>query len=143
VAAANCGAVKVAHELPGNSIASLAVIAGGTAATGFAAQSALTERMVWKWNTIAPELAWSAAVELPALLLLFWLMRRMSATRMTVRFVLAPLITILIGFVVQQPAIEPRTWLGLFLMTAAAIGILFAPDEVPEAGSSLLNLNHK
>jgi len=143
VAAANCGGVKMAHDLPGNSIASLAVIAGGTAATGFAAQSALTEQMVWKWNTIAPELAWSAAVELPALLLLFWLMRRMSATRMTTRFVLAPLMTILIGFMLQRPAIEPRTWLGLFLMTAGAVGILLAPEEEPEAGSSLLKLNRK
>ncbi len=141
VAAANCGAVKAAHEMPGNSVASLAVIAGGTAATVFAAQSALTEHMVWKWNAISPELTWSAAVELPALLLLFWLMRRMPATRMTMRFVLAPLMTILIGFILQRPAIEPRAGLGLFLMIAGAVGILFAPEDEGEAGSSLLKLN--
>jgi len=143
VAAANCGAVKVAHELPANSIAWLAVIAGGTAATGFAAQSALTEQMVWRWNAISPELAWSAAVELPSLLLLFWLMRRVSATRMTMRFVLAPLMTILMGFILQRPAIEPRAWLGLFLMTAGAFGILFAPEDEPEVGSSILKLDRK
>jgi drug/metabolite transporter (DMT)-like permease len=116
----------------------MAAIAGATAAAGFATSAAieglvasggLTERPLWKWDTLPPELAWSAAVGLPGLLLLFWLMRWISAVRMTTRFVLAPLFAALFGLVFLRPTMGLRIWLGLLLVAAGAGWLLFAPEE--------------
>lgn len=140
VAAANCRAVAVANESAGNSTMPMAAIAGATAAAGLAAASALMERGAWRWDALAPELAWSAAVELPGLLLLFWLMRRLSAVRMMTRFVLAPLIAILISMVLLRPSVGLRTWLGLLLVAAGAGWLLCAREDGPEAGTLPLKL---
>ena len=128
VAAANCKAVETAKELPGYSTTAHAAIAGATATIALAAASASMERPVWKWDALGPELLWSASIELPGLLLLFWLMRRISAARMTTRYVLAPLLTILVGAGLMQAALAPRTWLGLLLMAAGAAYLLIAPE---------------
>jgi drug/metabolite transporter (DMT)-like permease len=139
IAATNCLAVKVARQLPAESFAPMTAIAGATAAVGFGATAAFTEQFVWKWDIFAPELAWSAAVELPGLLLLFWLMRRISAVRMTTRFVLAPVFAALFGLLFLRPAIVLRSWLGLLLVGAGAGWLLFAPEE--ESGGASLPLN--
>ena len=81
---------------------------------------------------LGPELLWSIAIEVPALFLLFWLMPRMSAARMATRYVIAPLLAILVGAGLMRAALVPRTWLGLMLMAAGAVYLLFAPDEKPE-----------
>ncbi len=140
VAAANCRAVAVANESAGNSTMAMAAIAGATAAAGLAAASALMERGAWRWDAPAPELAWSAAVELPGLLLLFWLMRRLSAVRMMTRFVLTPIFAILISMALLRPTVGPLTWLGLLLVAGGAGWLLFAREEEPEAGSLPLKL---
>jgi drug/metabolite transporter (DMT)-like permease len=141
VAAANCLAVKVAAESTRESFAPLVTIAVTAAATGLAVLGALTERAIWHWHTIAPELAWSATAELPGLLLLFWLMRRMSAVRMTTRFVLTPLMASLIGLALLRPTVELRAGAGLLLMAAGAGWVLFAPQDIPESETSPLHLN--
>lgn len=141
VAAANCLAVKTAVELQGRSISAMAAIAGATATAGLAALSAVTEQSNWKWAAIGPELGWSAVVELPGLLLLFWLMQRMSAARMTIRYVLAPFIAILIGLVLLRPTVGLRTWLGLLLVAAGAGWLLFATDDEADGASLPLKLN--
>jgi drug/metabolite transporter (DMT)-like permease len=65
----------------------------------------------------------------PALMLLFWLLGRMSAVRMTTRYLLAPLITVLAGIALEQPAITTRMILGTGLMGAGVVWLLVAPDE--------------
>jgi len=137
VAAANCLAVLEAKRQE-KSTASMAAIAGATAALAFASVSACTERSVWQWDALAPELLWSAAVELPALLLLFWLMRRMSALRMATRYVISPLMAILIGALLTRSALAPRTWLGLLLMAAGSAYLLFAQKSDTELGGLML-----
>jgi drug/metabolite transporter (DMT)-like permease len=117
----------------------MAAIAGATAAIGLVAVSAATEGLTWR--LIASDFVWSVAITLPSLCLLFWLMRRMTAARMTTRFVLAPLIAILIGIAIDRPSIEPRTWLGLILIAGAAGWLLLAPADKPDANSSTLKLN--
>ena len=128
VAAANCKAVATAKEFSEGSTAMPAAIAGATAAILLTAASAVTERPLWKWDALGPELLWSATVELPGLLLLFWLLRRMSATRMTTRYVFAPLLAILAGVGLMRIPLAPRTWLGLLLMAAGAAYLLLAPE---------------
>jgi drug/metabolite transporter (DMT)-like permease len=68
-------------------------------------------------------------------------MSRMTAVRMTTRFVLAPLMAILIGMAIDRPAIGPRIWMGLLLVAGGAAWLLLAPDDQPTANSSTFNLN--
>jgi hypothetical protein len=143
VAAANCHGAAKASSLGRDAtrqLATMAAMAGATGALTLAAASVLLEHPVWRWSALAPELFWSAAIELPALLLLFWLMPRLSAPRMATRYVWAPLLALLSGIVLEHAgrAVQPRTWLGLILMAAGAGWMLFAPRE--EASLSILPL---
>ena len=135
VAGANCKAVAVFQESSGHSVATQAAIAAATAAITLAAMSIvmeLMERPIWKWDLLGPELLWSMAIEVPALFLLFWLMPRMSAPRMATRYVIAPLLAILVGAGLMRAALVPRTWLGLLLMATGAAYLLLAPDAKPD-----------
>lgn len=140
IAATNCFAVRIASESAEGSIAPMAAIAGTTAALAIAAASLVSEQPIWRWNACASELAWSAAVELPALVLLFWLMRRMSAARMTIRFVFSPLLTILISIALLRPSVDSRGWLGMVLLAGGTGWILLAPREHLDAGVPNLRL---
>ncbi len=140
-AAANCVAVNMATELPRQSIAPMAAIAAFIGFGGLATLSALTERPVWGMDVLGPELTWSAAAEMPELLLLFWLLRRMSAVCMTTRFVLTPLMASLIGLVLLRPTVELRAGVGLLMMAAGAGWLLFAPQDISESETTPLNLN--
>ena len=141
VAAANCYAVRVASALPRDGLAPLAAIAGVAAALGLLVASATTERLTWRLSLTGSNFAWLALVSVPSLFLLFWLMPRMTATRMTTRFVIAPLIAILIAMALDRPSVGLRTWAGLLLAAAGAAWILFAPDEPPAPSSPTFNLN--
>ena len=88
-----------------------------------------------------PQLVWAVVVDLPALLLLFWLMRRMSATRMTTRFLIAPLMTNLMDLALLRPVVSGRAGLGLVLVAGSAGWLLLAREDEPEAGSTLLKLD--
>lgn len=138
VAAANCKAVAAAKEFSGYSTTIHAAIVGATATIALAAASATMERQVWKWDALGPELRWSTLIEVPGLFLLFWLMRRISAARMTTRYVLAPLFAILAGAGLMRADLVPRTWLGLLLMVGGAVYLLVAPEaEAKLEGLSL------
>jgi drug/metabolite transporter (DMT)-like permease len=139
VAAANCVAVNTANQLGRNSLAPMAMIAALAAVGVLAPLSALTEQPLLRMNKLGPELAWSALADLPELLLLFWLMRRMTAARMTSRFVLTPLMASLIGLVLLRPSVSPRAGAGLILMAAGATWLLLTPESSPE-GPLPLNL---
>jgi drug/metabolite transporter (DMT)-like permease len=141
VAAANCYAVRLASESSQQTIIPLAAIACAIAALGLVVAGAATEGLSTHLSMDGQDLAWSLIVTLPGLLLLFWLMPHMTAVRMTSRFVLAPLIAILIGMAIDRPAIGPRIWLGLSLIVGGAAWLLFAPDDQPIANSSTFNIN--
>jgi len=117
--------------------ACVAAIAGAAATVALAGASACTERAMWHWDALLPELLWSAVVELPALLLLFWLMRRISAERMATRFLIAPLMAILIGAVLLRSTLTWRTSLGLLVMAAAGYLLLSQEAENEPTGLSL------
>jgi drug/metabolite transporter (DMT)-like permease len=75
-------------------------------------------------------------------LLLFWLMPRLSASRMATRYLLAPLFAILLGAVLLQSLheIQPQTWLGLALMAAGAVWLMLASPDEQNAPASQLDL---
>jgi drug/metabolite transporter (DMT)-like permease len=124
----NCLAVRSATSDSNSSWALGAAWASGAAAIAFAVASACTEHA--KWNLPdGLQFAWFAVIDVPALMLLFWLLRRMSAVRMTTRYILAPLLTVLAGIALEQPVITLRMVLGTGLMGAGVVWLLFAPDE--------------
>jgi drug/metabolite transporter (DMT)-like permease len=139
VATANCYAVRIASEPPHITTVPIAAIACAAAALGLLAAGAATQALTW--TTTVQDLAWSTTVTLPGLLLLFWLMPRITAVRMTTRFVVAPLMAIVIGMAIDRPAIAPRIWLGMLLAALGAAWLLFAPDDHRATSSSTLNLD--
>src|SRR5262249_3993786 len=68
-------------------------------------------------------------IDLPALFLLFWLMRRLAASRMTARFLFGPLFTILAGMALEHASLPVRAWLGIALLAGGAGWLAFGPAE--------------
>jgi drug/metabolite transporter (DMT)-like permease len=141
VAAANCWAVRVSRELPGESPAPFAAITAAIAAVGLAVAASIAKEPIPSLHLLIPQLAWSAAVELPGLLLLFWLMRCMSGARMTTRFLIAPLIANLIGLMFLRPAVNLSDGLGLLLITLGAGWLLLGREVETDENGSALRLN--
>jgi len=132
IAATNCLAVRLARNLKGGSAMPLAALAGAAASGCFIAATVCAPRTAWRWSAAWSELPWLLAVDLPALLLLFWLMRRMAATRMTARFLLAPLLAILAGMALERSAPPLRGWIGMALLAGGAGWLLLARPENTE-----------
>lgn len=125
----NCVAVRLAVAMREVPIASAACVAGAAAAAAFALTGVFNERAQWRLPHNAAQIVWLAVIDLPALILLFWLMRRMSAVRMTTRFLLAPWFIILAGIMLERPAITLRMVVGVMLIAGGAAWLLFASDE--------------
>jgi drug/metabolite transporter (DMT)-like permease len=140
LAAANCHAVRLARTAQKGSIAPLAATASSAAATALVAASLLIEPTSRSLSAFLPQPLWSALLPLPALLILFWLMPRMTAARMTTRFVLAPLMAVLLGIAFEQPSVSLRILVGLVLVAAGAGWLLFAPTQMSDSDTLPLNL---
>ena len=140
IAAANCYAVRIASFFPPAALLPFAVVASGAAALAFAAIAICSGTSLPRLSTLLPELLWSTLIDLPALALLFWLLRRLSATRMTTRFLIAPLFANLIALALFHPSTDLRAILGILLVTIGSGWILLTPHESPSSGTSQLNL---
>jgi drug/metabolite transporter (DMT)-like permease len=134
VAATNCLAVRLAHNIAGRSTLPMAALAGGASAICFAAAAAVRPHTAWRWNALPSQLLGLLLTDFPALLLLFWLMRRLGASRMTARFLLAPLFAILTGMALEPASPPLRGWLGMAFLAGGAGWLLFAPPERTEEG---------
>lgn len=124
IAAANCRLVCMANTMAAGAVWRVAATAGLMGAMGFAIASATFERPLELSVRMVPELIWSALVDVPALVLLFWLVKRMTASQMTTRYLLAPLLANAIELMVFQPRVGARAGIGLILILAGAVGIL-------------------
>ena len=140
LAAANCQAARLVRVGQPGTIAPFAAIATSAATAALATASLLIQRTSWSFSAFLPQPLWSALLPLPALLILFWLMPRMTAVRMTTRFVLAPLIAVLLGIALEQPSVSLRIWIGLVLIAAGAGWLIFAPAQESDADTLPLNL---
>ena len=138
-AAGNCWCVRAASESPGESVVPVAAIASATAAMGLAVTSFLAERHAWNWEQLGPGLVASGVVELPGLVLLFWLMGRMTATRMSTRFLIAPLMANIAGLILLRANVSVRDGLGLLLIALGAGWLLFAKEDEPGVSGLLKN----
>jgi drug/metabolite transporter (DMT)-like permease len=132
IAAANCTAVKIAQSQ--TNLSGFATIAAGSAAILLAIAALSIERSA---RPVAHIDAW-AIPDLLGLALLFWLMPRISAVRMTTRFLIAPLLANLIALAFLRPGVQLRGWLGLLMMALASGWMLFAPEGEPDKTGSPL-----
>ena len=130
IAAANCKAVALIQSEP-DAFPAIVTIITTIAAILLAALSAVYERPTLQHSIGLNELAWTALLELPALLLLFWLMNRMTASRMATRYLLAPLLAVMLGAAFLRANLTLRTWIGLVLMAAGAGFLLFDHRDAP------------
>ena len=138
VAAANCLAVRTASKEKPSFGFSFAAVAAGGAGVCIAATGAFPGHAYGHGSV--PFDAW-ASLDLVALALLFWLMRRMSAVRMTTRFLIAPLLANLIGLALLRPHVQLQAWFGLALIALGAGWLLFAPESEPGGTGSLLGFH--
>ena len=137
VAAANCTAVRIAKNQMPPSLSGLAAISTGSAAILLALASMAIEHCAWRAAHID---AWTLP-DFLALTLLFWLMRRTSAVRMTTRFLIAPLTANLVALAFLRPGIQPRAWLGLLLIAIGSGWLLLAREDEPKKSGSPLGIN--
>ncbi len=141
IAVTNCFAVRLAHTFAHGSMLPMAAQAGAAGAVCFAVASVITPHIAWRWSALPAGLLETFALDLPALFLLFWLMRRLGASRMTARFLLSPLFTLLVGAALEPASPPERAWLGMALLAGGAGWLIFAPAERIE-GSELDPLNN-
>src|SRR5215469_2634794 len=132
IAATNCFAVRLALNLAGHSSLPMAAQAGAVSAACFAVAVAFGPRTEWHWSAMPFQLLGLVVIDLPALFLLFWLMRRLAASRITARFLFGPLFTILAGIALEPTSLPVRAWLGIALLAGGAGWLAFAPAEKGE-----------
>jgi drug/metabolite transporter (DMT)-like permease len=73
-----------------------------------------------------------------ALVLLFWLMPRLTAVQMTTRYVIAPLLANLISLVLLRPHIAVQSWIGLLMIATGAVWMIGAPRGFRDSTSGFL-----
>ena len=134
IAATNCLAVRLAHALPHPSTLPIATLAGGASALCFAVAAAFTPATPWTSSALPFGLL-RLLLDLTSLFLLFWLLRRLSAARMTARFLLAPLFASLAGLALEQRLPPLRALPGILLLAAGSTCLVFAPAESEVEGS--------
>ena len=132
IAATNCLAVRLARNLVGHSTLPMAALAGAGSAVCFVAASAFTPHTAWRGSGLPSQLLLLLVIELPSLFLLFWLMRRLAASRMSARFLLAPLFAILAGMALEPTSLPVRAWLGIAFLGGGAGWLVFASPEKGE-----------
>jgi drug/metabolite transporter (DMT)-like permease len=84
-------------------------------------------------KVVAGELLRCVALDLPEVWLLVWLMREVTPSRLSARFLLVPLVTVLEGYAVERGTLGWRVALALGLLCAGGVMLLVKdePDEVP------------
>lgn len=137
IAAANCRLVCMANAMEASAAWRVAAIAAQMCAVEFAISSAIFERPFEISARMLPGLIWSAVVDVPALFLLFWLAKRMSAPGMTARYLLAPLLANLLEVAVFQPRVGLRAGIGLLLIAVGAAVILADRSSLEDANEGL------
>jgi drug/metabolite transporter (DMT)-like permease len=132
IAVTNCFAVRLARNLAGRSTLPMAAQASTASAICFATAAAFTPHAPWSWGALPAQLLEPLLIDLPTLFLLFWLMRRLGASRMAARFLLAPLLAIVAGMALEATFPPVRGWLGIALLAGGAGWLVFAPAEEPD-----------
>jgi drug/metabolite transporter (DMT)-like permease len=120
------------HAVVGDTAVLPAAAAGtlGATAGSLAAWSLMPrQELAWDWQGAGIEGCWAVGIDLPLILLTFWLLGRMRPVSFASRFLLAPLVTILGSMAVLRPSVEWTTWLGIALIGGASWLLLTGSGE--------------
>lgn len=140
IAALTCRAVRIARSSNAPSLPGWIFVCTAAAVISFSVISLISQPPVpidWR---VWPSLLWTLLIDFPALVGFFWLLPRLSATRITLRFVLAPLFAALMSLIAFTPSVSLSAAVGLALMAAGAVWILLGPDGL-SSSSTLLGLD--
>ncbi|HEY6376286.1 MAG TPA: hypothetical protein VIX90_12250 [Edaphobacter sp.] len=85
--------------------------------------------LAWRWTQLTSIVSIASLVDLAEIALLIGLLRVMPPIRLSARYLLIPLFTVIEGYVALQPQLTTRFLVGAALLTAGAAWILFAPIE--------------
>lgn len=140
VAAAYCRAVQLASQLSQKSSTPLAAIACAVSAGAFVLTGIVVQTLHLPLAALRAGFLWSALVDTPGLLLLFWLLPRLSASRLTTRFILSPFFSSLVALCLLRPTVTARDVAGLLFAGAGSAWLLLASASGPHASSSTLGL---
>ncbi|SFS18673.1 hypothetical protein SAMN05421771_3531 [Granulicella pectinivorans] len=87
----------------------------------------------WSRSIAATEALRCLLLDAPEVLLLLWLIPRLDPRRLSARWLLAPLLTVMEGYLLMRPAAGIRLLIGLALLAIGGAILLLAPDEHPES----------
>jgi hypothetical protein len=84
-------------------------------------------------SVVAGELLRCAVFDLPVIWLTVWLVRDVAPARLSARFLLVPLVTVIEGYVLERGPVEARAIFAVVLLAAGGVMLLVKdePDEVP------------
>ncbi len=142
VAAAYCSAVHLISQRLRQSGAPLAAIASAASALAFLFINFLSRTFHLRFATQQTSLIGSTLIEASSLLLFFWLLPRLSALRLTTRFVLSPLFSSLVSLILLRPTVTARDVAGLLLAAGGSAWLLLAPVTKCDPPASLLGLDN-
>lgn len=140
VAASYCRAALLTIQSPQSFAAPAAAIACAASSAALILIASFAHAYGLSFASRPVNLLWSTFVDTPGLLLLFWLLPRLAASRLSSHFVITPLFTSVVALIVVRPAITLRDISGLILATVGSAWLLFAPSFGRDDSSSTLGL---
>ena len=92
---------------------------------------------LWRWSPMTTIISIASLIDLIEMALLIWLLREMSPIRLSARYLVIPLFTLIEGYLILQPQVTARLLVGAALLVAGAAWILFARIEENTSALSL------
>ena len=84
---------------------------------------------LWRWSPMTTIISIASLIDLIEMALLIWLLREMSPIRLSARYLVIPLFTLIEGYLILQPQVTARLLVGATLLAAGAAWILFTQIE--------------
>ncbi|RXH55817.1 hypothetical protein [Granulicella sibirica] len=85
----------------------------------------------WTWGAVGVEMARGVLFDLPEVVLLLWLVKAVEPYRVAARYLVAPLFTVIEGYVLLKPGLDLRTGVGVTLLAGGGWWLLRAEAEEP------------
>jgi drug/metabolite transporter (DMT)-like permease len=132
VAGATCYGISAARYFGDVSFAAVTSIAGLCGAAGLFSMSLVFEKTLWTITTVNPKSLGLIALDVVPLVILFLIMGQLTAVQVSTRFVLAPVLAILIGGLLTRSPLSYRTCFGLALMAGSSVWLLASREQATE-----------
>ncbi len=126
------------HRLLGATRFGAAVAVVGLANAAFLLLwSAVHEEMVWPWRGLVSAGSLASLVDAVEILLILWLVGKMTPVRFAARYFAIPLLILAEGYVLERPELTVRLVSGMVLLGAGAGMLLFFKADKEETVLSL------